>query len=159
MSETEKNFTMDALDRKILNELQQNAKQNTKEIASKIGLSVTPTYERIKKLEQKGIIEAYVAVLDRRKIGKHVVGYCQVTLAKHENSLIESFTNEIKSYPEVMECCHVSGNFDFLMKVVADDIHNFHQFLNEKISTIEGISTIHTSFVMNPIRNTTAYPL
>ena len=82
---------MDKLDRKILIQLQKNAKQNTKEIAGKIGLTVTPTYERIKKLEQQQVIKSYVALLDRDKIGKQVVAYCQVTLLKHHKKLIDGF--------------------------------------------------------------------
>ena len=150
---------MDKLDRKILMQLQENAKQNTKEIASKIGLSVTPTYERIKKLEQQQVIKSYVALLDRDKIGKQVVAYCQVTLLKHHKKLIDSFKNKILLLPEIMECHHVSGNFDFLLKIVVDNIPDFHQFFNEKLSVVEDISTIHSSFVMNSIKDTTAFEL
>lgn len=150
---------MDKIDRKILMQLQENAKQNTKEIASKIGLSVTPTYERIKKLEQQQVIKSYVALLNRDKIGKQVVAYCQVTLLKHQKELIDSFKNKVFLLPEIMECHHVSGNFDFLLKIVVDNIPDFHQFINEKISVVDGISTIHSSFVMNSIKDTTAFEL
>jgi DNA-binding Lrp family transcriptional regulator len=150
---------MDKLDKKILAELQENAKQNTKEIASKIGLSLTPTYERIRKLEEQQVIKSYVALLDRDKIGKQVVAYCQIILSKHQKGLIDHFKNEILLLPEVMECHHVSGNFDFLLKIVLDNIPDFHQFINEKLSVVDGISTIHTSFVMNSIKNTTAFEL
>ncbi|MFT4761540.1 MAG: Lrp/AsnC family leucine-responsive transcriptional regulator [Paraglaciecola sp.] len=150
---------MDKIDRKILIHLQENAKQNTKEIASKIGLSVTPTYERIKKLEQQQVIKSYVALLDRDKIGKQVVAYCQVTLLKHHKKLIDSFKNKILLLPEIMECHHVSGNFDFLLKIVVNNIPDFHQFINEKLSVVDGISTIHSSFVMNSIKSTTAFEL
>lgn len=108
---------MDKIDRKILMQLQKDAKQNTKEIANKIGLSVTPTYERIKKMEQKKVIKSYVALLDRSILGKQVVAYCQVTLSKHQKKLIDSFKTKILSFPEIMECHHVSGNFDFLLKL------------------------------------------
>jgi Lrp/AsnC family leucine-responsive transcriptional regulator len=150
---------MDKIDRKILIHLQENAKQNTKEIASKIGLSVTPTYERIKKLEQQQVIKSYVALLDRDKIGKQVVAYCQVTLLKHHKKLIDSFKNKLLLLPEIMECHHVSGNFDFLLKIVVNNIPDFHQFINEKLSVVDGISTIHSSFVMNSIKSTTAFEL
>ena len=150
---------MDKIDRKILAELQVNAKQNTKEIARKIGLSATPTYERIKKLEQQEIIKSYVALLDRNKVGKQVVAYCQITLLKHHKGLIDRFKSEILLLPEIMECHHVSGNFDFLLKIVLDNIPDFHQFINEKLSVVDGISTIHTSFVMNSIKDTTAFEL
>ena len=149
---------MDSTDRKILMELQRS-RQNTKEVATKVGLSVTPTYERIKKLEQQGYIKGYVALLDREKIGKRVVAYCQVTLVKHQKDLINRFEQEIRTLPEIMECHHVSGNFDFLLKVAVDDIPAFHQFINEKLSVIEGISNIHSAFVMNSVKETTHYAL
>ena len=150
---------MDKIDRKILMQLQENAKQNTKEIASKIGLSVTPTYERIKKLEQGKLIMSYVVLLDRGKIGKELMAYCQITLSKHQKKLIDSFKNKMLSFPEIMECHHVSGNFDFLLKVVVGDINEFHEFVNEKLSVVEGISTIHSSFVMTSVKDSTVYEL
>lgn len=150
---------MDDIDKKILTELQQNAKQNTKEIANKIGLSVTPTYERIKKLEQQQIIKSYVALLNRNKIEKQIVAYCQVTLLKHQKELIGNFKSEILLHPEVMECHHISGNFDFLMKIATRDISEFHRFINERLSVISGISTIHSSFVMSSIKDSSAFAL
>ena len=150
---------MDAIDHKILMQLQKNAKQNTKEIAAKVGLSVTPTYERIKKLEQQGIIRSYVALLDRKKIGKELIAYCQVTLSKQQKKVADNFKREILLLPEIMECHQVSGNFDFLLKIAVDDIGEFHEFLNEKLSIIDGISTIHSSFVLHSVRDSTAYKL
>lgn len=149
---------MDSTDRKILMALQ-HSRQNTKEIAAKVGLSVTPTYERIKKLEKEGIIKAYVALLDREKIGKRVVAYCQVTLLQHQKELISGFENEITRFPEIMECHHVSGNYDFLLKIAVSDIQEFHVFINEKLSVINGISNIHSAFVMNSVKEEIAYDL
>ena len=150
---------MDKIDRQILLQLQQNAKQNTKEIATKIGLSVTPTYERIKKLENKKVIKSYVALLDRGEIGKQIIAYCQVTLLQHQKLLMSEFASKISALPEIMECHHVSGNFDFLLKIVADDINQFYELVNGKLSVIEGISTIHTSFVMHSFKDSTVYEL
>ncbi|WP_446051322.1 Lrp/AsnC family transcriptional regulator [Zobellia laminariae] len=150
---------MDDIDRKILMQLQENAKQNTKEIASKVGLSVTPTYERIRKLEQQEIIKSYVALLDRTKIGKKLIAYCQVTLTKQQKKLADSFKREMLLLPDIMECHQVSGNFDYLLKIAVDDIAGFHEFINEKLSIIDGIATIHTSFVLNSVKDSTAYSL
>lgn len=150
---------MDEIDKKILMHLQEDAKRSTKEIASRVGLSVTPTYERIKKLEQRQIIKSYVALLDRSKIGKQVVSFCQVTLLKHQKKLGDRFKKEMLLFPEIMECHQVSGNYDYLLKVVVDDIIAFHQFINEKLSVVEGISTIHSSFVLNSVKDNTAYNL
>lgn len=148
---------MDKIDRRLLMQLQKDAKRNTKEIANTIGLSVTPTYERIKKLERSGIIKSYVALLDRTKIGKQVTGYCQITLLKHQRKLADNFKKEVLSLREIMECHQVSGNYDFLLKVVVNDITEFHQFINEKLSIVDGISTIHSSFVLNSVKDSTAY--
>ncbi len=150
---------MDEIDKKILMELQENAKQNTKQIASKVGLSVTPTYERIKKLEQQQIINSYVVLLDRTKIGKEVIAYCEVTLIKHQKKLIDNFKNKTKVFPEIMECHHVSGNFDFLLKIAVGNISDFHKFINEKLSVVDGISTIHSSFVLQSVKKSTAFNL
>jgi len=140
-------------------ELQRDAKQNTKEIASIVGLTATPTYERIKKLEQQEIIKGYIAVLDRERLGKQVVAFCQVTLSKHQKKLIDSFKADILGLPEVMECHHVSGNFDFLLKVVTDDIKSFHKFVNGKLADVEEISTIQSSFVMDAVKESSSYVL
>ncbi|TCP22965.1 Lrp/AsnC family leucine-responsive transcriptional regulator/Lrp/AsnC family transcriptional regulator [Tenacibaculum skagerrakense] len=150
---------MDIVDKKIFNELQNNAKQNTKEIATKIGLSVTPTYERIKRLEKTRVIKQYVALIDREIIGKQIIAYCQITLFKHQKSLIDDFKEKLFNLSEVMECHHVSGNFDFLIKVAVNDMNSFQVFINEKLSVVEGISTIHSSFVLDSFKETTAYPL
>ena len=148
---------MDKVDGKILMQLQQDAKQNTKQIANKIGLSVTPTYERIRKMERSGIIKSYVALLDRSKIEKEVVAYCQITLSKHQKSTVDSFERKMNSFLEIMECHHVSGNFDFLLKVVASNINEFHKFTTEKLSVFEEIATIHTVFVMKSAKDSTVY--
>jgi Lrp/AsnC family leucine-responsive transcriptional regulator len=148
---------MDKVDTKILMQLQQDAKQNTKQIANKIGLSVTPTYERIRKMERSGIIKSYVVLLDRSKIEKEVVAYCQITLSKHQKSTVDSFERKMNSIPEIMECHHVSGNFDFLLKVVASNINEFHKFTTEKLSVFEEIATIHTVFVMKSAKDSTVY--
>jgi len=150
---------MDRIDREILMQLQEDAKRNTKEISSLIGLSITPTYERIKKLEQSKVIKSYVAILDKTKIDKNVIAFCQITLSKHQKKLINNFKEEMLSFTEIMECHHVSGNFDFLLKVSLRDINEFHQFINEKLSLVGGISTIQSSFVMNSVKDSTAYVL
>lgn len=150
---------MDAIDKQILRILQENAKQNTKEIAQQIGLTISPTFERIKKIEQKGYIKAYVALLDEERIGKPIIAYCQVSLFKHSKTLLETFKAAIAEIPEIMECLHVSGNYDFLLKVSVRDIDAYQKFAVDKLSVIEGISHIQTSFVMETLKRSTAYRL
>ena len=150
---------MDAIDKKILMILQKDAKQNTKEIASQIGLTVSPTFERIKKLEQQNYIKGYVAVLNREKIGKAIMAYCQLSLFKHSKPLIENFRQAIASFPEVLSCHHVSGNYDFLLKVAVYDMNEYQRFVVEKLSTIDGISNIQSSFVMEVMKDDMVYEL
>lgn len=144
---------MDVIDRKIIKLLQEDAKQNTKEIAKKIGLTVSPTYERIKKLEESGVIKKYIAIIDRDKIGQKIMVYCQISLMKHSRELIDNFINAINSYPEVLVCQHVSGNYDFLLKVGVEDMNAYQKFVIERLSIIEGISNVQSSFVMSEIKN------
>lgn len=92
-------------------------------------------------------------------MGKQVIAYCQITMSKHQRKLADDFKKEILLLPEIMECHQVSGNYDFLLKVVVDDIPGFHQFINEKLSVVDGISTIHSSFVMDSVIDRTAYNL
>ncbi|WP_281226160.1 Lrp/AsnC family transcriptional regulator [Flavobacterium aquiphilum] len=150
---------MDVIDKKILMLLQQDAKLNTKEIAEKVGLSVSPTFERIKKLEQKRYIKSYVALLDAEKIGKSISVYCQVTLAVHSRELIDGFKQHILVLPEVTGCFHVSGNYDFLLKVAVNDMNEYQKFVIDKLSVIRGISNVQSSFVLEEIKNDFAYNL
>jgi Lrp/AsnC family leucine-responsive transcriptional regulator len=150
---------MDIIDKKILMLLQQDAKLNTKEIAEKVGLSVSPTFERIKKLEQKEYIKKYVALLDPTKVGKSISVYCQVTLSVHSRDLIDDFKQHILALPEIMGCYHVSGNYDFLLKVAVNDMNEYQKFVIDKLSVIKGISNVQSSFVMEEIKNDFAYNL
>lgn len=150
---------MDAVDKKILMLLQQNAKQNTKEIADKIGLTVSPTFERIKKLEQQNYIKGYVALLNEEMINKTIKVYCHITLATHSRELIDNFKNSVAHLPEIMSCQHLSGNYDFLLKVAVSDMTQYQQFVLDKLSVIKGISNVQSSFVLEEIKNDTAYVL
>ncbi len=148
---------MDHIDKDILMQLQQNAKLQTKEIANSVNLSLTPTYERIKKLEQKGIITSYVALVDRAKVGKHIMAYCQISLAQHSKTLADNFRIRIQDMDEVMECYKVSGTYDFLLKVVVENVAELHKFINDKLSTVDGISTMQNALVLEEVKVETAY--
>ncbi|MGY0041601.1 Lrp/AsnC family transcriptional regulator [Pedobacter sp. NJ-S-72] len=150
--------TFDPIDKKILKVLQADARLNTKQIAAKIGLTVTPTYERLKKIEQSGVVKEYVALLDRDKIGKTIVAFINVSLQLHSKPLINVFEKAIVKVPEVMECFHVAGNFDYLLKVVVKkDMNSYQNFLSNKLATIENIAHVQSSFVMTEIKHQTAY--
>ncbi|NML39215.1 Lrp/AsnC family transcriptional regulator [Chitinophaga sp. G-6-1-13] len=150
---------LDKTDRRILEVLQENARLNTKEIAHRIGLSVTPTYERLKKIEKMGVIRNYVTLLHPEKIGKTLVAFCNVSLQLHSQPLLKKFELAISQMEEVMECYHVAGTFDYLLKVVVDDMRRYQHFLTNKLAAIENIAQVHSSFVMTEIKHTTAFGL
>jgi Lrp/AsnC family leucine-responsive transcriptional regulator len=150
---------MDAIDKRILMVLQNDAKANIKIIAEKSGLSVSPTFARIKKLEQFGYIKKYVALLDEVKIGKSIQVFCQVTLSIHSKEVIDNFKKQIAKLHDVMGCYHVSGNYDFLLKIAVKDMNEYQQFAVEKLSVIEGISNVQSTFVLEEIKNEVAHKL
>ncbi|WP_196890561.1 Lrp/AsnC family transcriptional regulator [Aureivirga marina] len=144
---------MDAIDKKILMLLQENAKLNSKEIANKIGLSTTPTYERIKRLEKTGFIKKYIAIVDKKLIGKKLEVFCQVSLQQHSKRFLEVFEREIRKIPQVMECYHIAGNYDYLLKLIVSDMEEYQQFIMFKLASIENISNVQSSFVLTEIKN------
>lgn len=149
----------DTIDRKILNLLQLNSKINIKELALKTGLTQTPVYERIKRLEKSGIIKKYIAVLDKEKIGFTVEVFCQVTLLVHSKELINRFEKSVNKMDEVIECFHVAGNYDYLLKVIVKDMKNYQLFLKNKLSVLESVANVQSTFVMTSTKDNTIYNL
>ena len=150
---------MDKIDKAILYQLQRNSKLNTKEIANRVGLSITPTYERIKKFEKQGVIKSYVALLDLSKVGKQVIAFCQISLAIHSIKKLNNFRNNISNLSEVTECYQVTGDYDFNIKIAVNAISDLHDFINIKLAAIEGISKIRSSVSIDIIKETTAFDL
>ncbi len=139
---------MDSIDLKIIKALKKNAKQNTKEIADSVGLSVSPTFQRIKKLEKQKIIKGYVAIVDQKKLGNGIISFCQITIAKHSKKTIDTFKEEIDNIDEVLECNHVSGNFDFLLKIAVTDMDHYHKIVVEKLTLVAGVLNIKSNFII-----------
>lgn len=150
---------LDQTDKKILGLLQQDAQLTMKEIASRINLSQTPVHDRIRKLEREGYIERYVCLLNRRRLQKSLMVYCHVTLDKQRKESFEEFNNAISGMSEVLECCVVSGNFDYFLKVVTDDVEAYHQFYQQKLSVLGSVQHISSYFVMSEVKSTTELPL
>ena len=141
-------ISLDSTDKQIVNLLQQNSKANIKEIALKIGLTQTPTYERIKRLEKSGIIKNYVAILDKEKAGFSVEVFCQVTLLVHSKEMITKFENAVNKIDEVVACFHVAGNYDYLLQVIVKDMKSYQIFLKNKLSVLDSVSNVQSTFVM-----------
>ena len=150
-------YKLDKKDCQILEILQKNAKANSKEIALRVGLSVTPVYERIKRLENAGIIKQYTAVLDKEKIGLELSVFCQVSLQAHTKPMIERFENALKKMPEVLEAYHIAGNFDYLLKVVVHDSKQYHHFVIETLSKLDMVSNVQSNFVMYETKEKSGY--
>jgi Lrp/AsnC family leucine-responsive transcriptional regulator len=146
---------LDELDKKILALLQENARWTYKEIAQKINLSLTPVHDRIKRLENEGVIEKYVGILNKNKLGLGLTVYSQVTIIRQTKEVSEIFDEAIKKLPEVVECNFVSGSFDYLLKIVVPDMESYHNFHQMKLSLIPGVSLINSYFVMLEVKNTT----
>lgn len=146
---------LDETDKKILRLLQEDAHLTLKDIANKINLSLTPVHDRVKRLEKEGIIEKYVSILNKKKLGKNLTVYCQVTLNKQTYDISEAFNQTILNLPEVVECNFVSGNFDYMLKIVLPDMESYHDFHQKKLSVLPEISIINTVFVISAVKSTT----
>jgi DNA-binding Lrp family transcriptional regulator len=146
-------ISLDSTDKKILNFLQQNSKANIKSISLKIGLTQTPTYERIKRLEKAGVIKNYIAVLDKEKVGYTIEVFCQVTLLVHSKDMITRFENAINKIDEVMECFHVAGNYDYLLKIIVKDMNSYQAFLKNKLSVLDSVGNVQSTFVMSSTKD------
>ena len=145
-------FQLDAIDLQILDLLSKNGKLGNKEIAAVIGLSTTPTFERVKRLERKGIIKGYRAILDKKIIGKGLKVFCQVSLKSHNAEIIDGFEAEIVHLSEVSACYHIAGDFDYSLFIEVADMDEYQQFLKQKLANIPNIANVQTAFVMSTLK-------
>lgn len=150
---------MDAIDKKLLGLLQNDTKKTTKELSLVLNLSVTAVYERIKKLERENVIRKYVALLDRNKIDKAFVVFCHVKLIQHTKDVIHTFENEVVRLNEVSECFHVSGDYDYILKVNVKDMDAYREFMVTKLTGLQHIGSTHSSFMIGEVKNSTAFVL
>ncbi|WP_306350569.1 Lrp/AsnC family transcriptional regulator [Flavobacterium sp. '19STA2R22 D10 B1'] len=152
-------MTLDAIDYKILTHLQSDCKVTTKELSNQINLSVTAIYERIKRLEREGIIEQYVALLDRTKIDKSFVVFCHIKLIQHAKDYLTMFESEVIQLDEVLECFHVSGDYDYILKICVKNMEAYREFMVTKLTTLQHIGSTHSTFMISEVKNTTAFTL
>lgn len=150
---------MDAIDKKILQLLQEDSKRTIKEIAAEIGLSSTPVYDRIRKLEQAQVIKGYSVKLDRNKLGLPLLVFCNVNLNQHQHSYLVQFEKDIKQFEEVLECYHVAGIYDYLMKISVPDMEHYQMFVSYKLASLENIAKVQSSFVMTSIVEDGVFPM
>lgn len=152
-------MSLDRIDTAILGILQKNGLAKLKDISATINLSMSPTHDRIKRLEQEGYIQNYVALLDRKKIDLGLIVHCQVTLDKQTRNNFSEFEQIILKFPEVISCSLVSGNFDYYLKLVSKDVETYNKFYQEKLAVLPMVAHINSLFVMDEIKITTEFPL
>jgi Lrp/AsnC family leucine-responsive transcriptional regulator len=147
---------LDAIDKKLLHFLQIDSKQTNKELSGKLNLSVTAVYERIKKLEREGIISKYVVLIDKKSVDKSFVTFCSIKLLQHTVDYVVQFEKEVKQIEEVLECYHISGDYDYLLKVIVADMDEFREFMVKKLTSISHIGSTHSAFMISEVKHTTA---
>ena len=147
---------LDPLDFSILKLLQKNAKLTNKALSSELSLSVTAVYERIKKLEKSGVIENYVALISKEKVEKSFIAFCHIKLIQHTQENVKHFEKEVIKIDEVLECYHLSGDYDYLLKVHVKDMEAYRQFMIEKLTNLDHIGSTHSMFMINQVKYTTA---
>ncbi|MCR6650228.1 MAG: Lrp/AsnC family transcriptional regulator [Cellvibrionaceae bacterium] len=153
-------MALDRYDRLILEELQRNGRISNQELADAISLSPSPCLRRVRQLEEEGMIKGYVALLNARKLGLTLMSFISLSVDKHTPDRLESFEREVASFPEVMECHLITGqSADYLLKVIVTDMDAYQQFLLQKLTRIEGVSGVHSSFVLKSPVVKTALPV
>lgn len=145
---------LDEVDLSILTVLQSEGRITNADLARKVGLSPPSVHQRVRKLEEAGFIQGYEAVLNLEKLGYNLKVYVQIGLSLHQEQPIERFRKAVASIPEVLECMHVSGDFDFLLKIVVKDMPSYEVLVREKISKIRGVGRVQSSFVLQTNKET-----
>jgi Lrp/AsnC family leucine-responsive transcriptional regulator len=151
-------MNLDATDRNLLNLLQRDATLTTKALALKLDMSSTAVYERIRKLRREGVIAGEVALLDREKIGKPFVVFCHIKLQRHSREEVIRFEREVAKLDEVHECFHVSGDSDYILKVLVENMQVYREFMVGKLTALQ-IGSTQSSFMISEVKNTTAFAL
>jgi DNA-binding Lrp family transcriptional regulator len=149
---------LDRRDRRILAELQRDSRLTTQELADRVGMSTSATWRRVRSLEEDGIIERYAAIVNARKSGFGLSSMVHVSLARHEQKHVEHFVLEVRKHPEVLECFATSGEADFHLRVVVEDIDAYNVFLDEFIFKLPGVSQVRSNIVLKEIKADTALP-
>lgn len=152
------NFTLDAIDRKILEQLQHNGRMTNQELADHIGLSPSPCLRRVRQLEASGIISRYVALVDPEPIGLSVTAFVRVRLDQQDDRHLAEFEAAVAEFPEVMECYLMTGEADYQLRVLVGSLGQFEDFLRRRLTRVKGVANVTTSFALRPVIYKTALP-
>lgn len=150
---------LDAIDRKILGHLQADGRITMQELADKVGLSVSPCHRRVKLLEERGVITRYLATVDQKALGLHISVFISIKLARQKEEDLKRFEKAISAWPEVLECYLMTGNRDYLLRVVAADLSSYEAFLKSKLTRLDGIASIESSFALSQVKYSIALPV
>ncbi|OYU49248.1 MAG: AsnC family transcriptional regulator [Rhizobiales bacterium PAR1] len=152
-------LTLDAIDARILVELQRNGRLTITELAERVGLSPSPCLRRVKLLEERGAIAGYVAVVDQNVVGLEVNVFASIRLERQREEELERFSAAISQWPEVMECYLMTGTRDYLMRIVVGSLSDYERFIKDKLSRLEGVASIESSFALSRVKHTTVVPI
>ncbi|MCA8322893.1 Lrp/AsnC family transcriptional regulator [Burkholderia cepacia] len=150
---------LDAIDRRILRALQRNSNQTNAELAQQAGLSATPCLRRIHLLEEQGVIDAYVALLNPAAVDLRFTAFVRVTLERQDKTTVERFAREMEQAPEVLECHLMAGSYDYLLRVIARDLDDYQRFQMETLTQIEGVRNVETEIPLKRIKQTVRLPI
>ncbi|MCR4620108.1 MAG: Lrp/AsnC family transcriptional regulator [Paludibacteraceae bacterium] len=150
--------SLDEIDKKLLRILQDDSSLSTKELAARVHLSPTPIYERVKHLHKNGFIKKYVAILNKDTFN-YISVFCNIRLKKHSKDCMLDFVESIRNIEEVTECYNISGDFDYMLKIVARDMDHYQEFVRERLGVIDSIGSLHSLFVLKEEKNSYAIPL
>ena len=150
---------LDELDKRILDELQKDARISNAELARRVNLSPPVTHARVKRLEENHYIQSYVALVDRQSAGYDLLCFVRVSLQLHDLDQVTGFHEAVREMPEVLECHHVTGDYDYLLKVIAHNTEDLENILVNRLNPIRGVAQIHTSLVLREVKNSTFLPL
>ena len=152
-------FTLDNTDLQILDLMQTNARISNADLARELNMAPSAMLERVKKLEQHGIIQSYHAQLDREKVGLGVTTFIQVSLVGHKKDVTDSFVKRVREIPEIIECHHITGSGDFLLKVISKDIASYQKLLLECINEIEEVANTQTMVILSTFKESKVLPI
>jgi Lrp/AsnC family transcriptional regulator, leucine-responsive regulatory protein len=150
---------LDALDRKILESLQSNGRMTLAELSVKVGLSPSPCLRRVRHLERSGVIARYVAVLDQRRVGLPVSVFVSIKLERQKQESLDRFAKAVERWPEVLECYLMTGSRDYWLRVVVPDLETYERFVKQKLTRLEGIASIESSFALEQVKYTNVLPI
>jgi Lrp/AsnC family leucine-responsive transcriptional regulator len=149
---------LDDIDRRIIAALQSDAKLTMSVLAEKVGLSASPCARRVRQLEKNGVIKGYAAVIDQKMVGLPVSAFASVKLERQREDALERFSKAVARWPEVVDCYLMTGQRDYLLRVVARDLEAYEKFLNTKLTRLEGVASIETSFALKQIKRSEVLP-